>query len=182
MLRKIIGFLAPVLLATGLLAFAGPAGASTPGVTTGAFAGYGGTQTDGESPAMSWDVKQQAARVGQPIIAWPNSDSDRALDFVALAPGTGSLHGAKMFIYAPGGRISNLCVAEPFQGAALVLRWCNGSQWQVFVAQQVGSTSSYEWVNQATSDVVSANGIRSPLTGIAPPSTPGPGVEWTFAA
>jgi len=58
---------------------------------------------------------------------------------------------------------------------------CNGSTWQTFVAKSVGD-SVFEWVNQATGDVVSANGIRSPLTGVAPPSTPGPGVEWTRAA
>ncbi len=183
MLRKIIT--AAVIAGLGVaLALAGvkPAAASTPGCTTGAFAGYCGTETDGETPAMSWDVKQQAARAGQPIIAWPDSDSDRALDFVALKPGTGNVQAAKMFIYAPDGLITNLCISEPFQGAALVLKACNGSQWQIFTAQQVSDTSSYEWVNQATGDVVSANGIRSPLTGIAPPSTPGPGVEWTFAA
>ena len=163
------------------LSVAGPARASTPGCTDGAYGSYCGTQTDAETPAMSWDVKQQAAKVGQPLIAYPNSDNDRALDLVALTPGTGDVKAAKMFIYAPDGRISNLCISEPFQGAQLVLRWCNGSKWQIFTAEQVGDTSAYEWVNQATGDVVSANGIRSPLTGISPPSTPGPGVEWTFA-
>jgi hypothetical protein len=52
----------------------------------------------------------------------------------------------------------------------------------VFTAKQVGGTKFYEWVNVATGDVVSADGIRSPLTGIKPPSKPGPGVEWTLAA
>jgi hypothetical protein len=118
-----------------------------------------------DRPGVHADVLgrlHQAARVGQPLIAWPNSDTDRALDFVALHPGTSSVGGAKMFIYAPDGRISNLCVSEPSQGAALVLRGCNGSAWQVFTAKQVGDSNAYEWVNAATGDGVSADGIRRP--------------------
>ena len=158
-----------------------PAAASTTGCTKGAYAGYCGTQVDQENPAMAWDVFRHAARVGQPLIAFPNSDTDQAVDWVALHPGTSSVDAAKMFIYAPGGRISNLCASEPSQHAPLVLRSCNGSAWQVFTAEEVGDTGLYEWVNAATGDVVSADGIRSHLTGIKPPSTPGPGVEWTLA-
>jgi hypothetical protein len=182
MLRKIIT--AALVAALGIvLALAGvkPAAASTPGCTAGAFAGYCGTQTDQETPAMSWDVYRQAVKVNQPLIAYPNSDSDPAVDFAALAPGTGNVEGAKMFIYTPRGAITDLCITEPFQGAQLLLRVCNGSAWQVFTAKQV-SGNLYEWVNQATGDVVSADGIRSPLTGVPPPSTPGPAVEWTLAA
>ena len=48
--------------------------------------------------------------------------------------------------------------------------------------EQVDGTKLYEWVNAATCDVVYADGIRSPLTGIKPPSQPGHGIEWTIAA
>ena len=82
----------------------------------------------------------------------------------------------------PDGRISNLCISEPDQGAALALRFCNGSRWQAFTAKQVDGTSFCERVNAATGDVVSADGIRSHLAGISPPTDPGPGVEWTLAA
>ncbi len=183
MLRKIITAAAVAALGVGLALFAvKPAAASTPGCTGGAYAAYCGTQTDAETPAMSWDVYRQAAKVNQPVIAYPDSDSDRALDFVALAASPGSATSAKMFIYAPGGVISNLCIAEPYQGAKLILRDCNGSAWQLFTAVAVNdSTTVFEWKNAATGDVVSADGIRSPLTGEAPPSTPGAGVEWTMA-
>jgi hypothetical protein len=40
-----------------------------------------------------------------------------------------------------------------------VLRDCNGSRWQVFVAKQVDDTSCYELVSSATGDVMSADGI-----------------------
>jgi hypothetical protein len=137
MLRRFIvgGFLSVLAAFSITAAVAAPAGASTPGCTKGAFAGYCGTQTDNETTPMSWDVFRQAAKVGQPLIAFTDSDTDPAVDFVALHPGTSSVGAAKMFIYAPGGKVSNLCVSEPDQGAALVLRVCNGSAWQVFTAK-----------------------------------------------
>ncbi len=123
MLRRCLYAVFVAGLSVGLaLLGAKPSAASTPGCTAGAFQGYCGTQVDQENPAMAWDVFRQAAKVGQPLIAYPNSDSDQAVDFVALHPGTSSVGGAKMFIYAPGGRISNLCISEPSQGAALVQR------------------------------------------------------------
>jgi hypothetical protein len=79
--------------------------------------------TDQETTPMSWDAFRQAARVNQPLIAYPNSDTDLAVDFVAIQPGTSSDGNAKMFSYAPGGRISNLCISEPDAGAALVQRF-----------------------------------------------------------
>jgi hypothetical protein len=39
---------------------------------------------------MSWGRVPPGARVNEPIIAYPNSDTDRAVDFVALQPGTSS--------------------------------------------------------------------------------------------
>ena len=74
-------------------------------------------------------MSHQTARAGQPLVAFPNSDTDEALDFVALHPGTSAVSGTE-----------------------LMLRWCNGSAWQTFTAKQVGDTSSYEWVKAATGD------------------------------
>lgn len=175
-----VGVLAVASFAASQVALRTEALASTPGCTAGAFAGYCGTQTDAESPAMSWDVFQQRAVAGNKIIAYPDSDNDRAVDFVAIQPGTGPDSNAKFFVYSPNGQISNLCISEPSQGAGLVLRPCNGSSFQVFTAKPVGDTGLDEWVNKATGDVVLANGIRSQLTGEAPPSAPSSGVEWGF--
>src|SRR5256885_885404 len=104
--RFIVGGLLSALAALSITAaVATPAGASTPACTAGAFAGYCGTQTDQEATPMSWDVYRQGARPDNKLIAFPNSDTDRALDLVAIHPGTVSDAAAKMFLYAPGGRI-----------------------------------------------------------------------------
>jgi hypothetical protein len=50
------------------------------------------------------------------------------------------------------------------------LRGRNGSSWPVFTAEPVDGTKFCEWVNVAASDIVAAQGIRLPLTGIKPPS------------
>jgi|SRR5579872_372721 len=183
MLRKFLIGSAGLTLAAGIsVAVWSDAKASTPGCTTGAWAGYCGTQTDAESPAMSWDVYKQRAAVGNKLIAWPDSDTDRAVDFVAVKPGTNSDGNAKFFVYAPDGQVTNLCVSEPSPRAGLVLAQCNGSAFQVFTAVPIAGTDLFEWVNKASGDVVAAVGIRSQLTGEAPPSTPGPGVEWSFTS
>src|SRR5262245_25583971 len=117
-----MGAVLSVLAALSVTAAAAqPAGASTPGCTHGAYAGYCGTQTDQETTPMSWDVLWQAARVGQPLIAYPDSDTDPAVDFVALHAGTSTVGGAKMFIYAPTAG-SRTCASASRTRAR---RWCS---------------------------------------------------------
>lgn len=179
-MRKLLATLA---ITTGLLAyFTVAADASTPGCTHGTFAGYCGTQADNEASPLVFDVKGQVAAYDQPVIGYPDSTLDPATDFVMLAYDGGVF---KMFIYAPQGVISNLCVAEPFKYAPLVLRPCNGKQWQLFEASQIGATTEYTWTNKATDDIVSANGLRGQLTGVAAPvapAVPSASESWSFTS
>jgi hypothetical protein len=58
---------------------------------------------------VSQDVSHQTARAGQPLIAFPNSDTDKALDFVALLQGTSTVSGTELMLrwyMAPRGRRS----------------------------------------------------------------------------
>lgn len=176
-MRKLLAITAAVAALT--LGIAVQANASTPACTHGTFTGYCGTQADNEASPLVFDVKGQSATVGQPVIGYPDSTLDPATDFIALAYDGGAY---KMFIYAPQGRPSDLCLAEPFQFAGLVLRPCNGLRWQLFNATQIGSTVFYTWTNKATGDIVTANGLRGQLTGVQAPAVPTGSESWEFAS
>jgi hypothetical protein len=50
-------------------------------------------------------------------------------------PGSTSNTRSYSFVYTPNGHWSNLCVADPGTNK-LVLRTCNGLQWQRFIAER----------------------------------------------
>jgi hypothetical protein len=95
---------------------------------------------------------------GEQVVVQNQDDHSTASDFLAgLAPF--SVHpgdNAKLFEYAPRGRLSGYCVSEPRSHAALVLRPCDGSANQAWVATQVGTP--FEWINQATNDAMTDPG------------------------
>ncbi len=161
----------------GVLAFAVPASASTGSCTQGVYTGYCGTQVSAEATPLAWDVYQQQARPGNKIIAYPDSNTDRATDFFWFAYDGGS---SKIAEYAPGGVADNLCVTEPGQHAGLVLDPCTGSASQRFTATE--EASGYTWTNVATGDIVTdPSGLRSQLAGISAPQTLTGADEWNFA-
>lgn len=177
--------IAAVIVSAAAIAAAGPAQASTTGCTSGALTGYCGTQVNAETVPLVFDVYQQKASVNNKIIGYANSDTDKATDFFQYAYDGGT---AKVFMYAPNGVPADLCVSEPYNLAGLVLRPCNGSRFQQFTAKQVGSSTFYTWTNGATGDLVSANGPRGQLTGMAAPVAVAPAVpvipvsaQWSFA-
>lgn len=81
-----------------------------------------------------------------------SSDSD-FLAGLAPFPKQGN---AKLFEFAPRGRLSGFCVTEPRRHAALVLQYCNGSASQAWDATPAGST--FEWINEATGDAMTDPG------------------------
>lgn len=174
--------IAAAAIAGGLLAAsAGAAEASTPACTEGALTGYCGTQAlAGDLSPLVFDVYRQGAFVNNKVIGYTNSDTDKATDFFQYAYDGGA---SKVFMYAPNGVPSNLCISEPSNLAGLVLRPCNGSKFQQFTATQVGSSTGYTWANAETGDVVEANGMRGQLTGAAlPTGTPPAAEQWAFTS
>jgi endoglucanase len=115
--------------------------ASTSACTLGTWSGYCGTQTDAEATALSWDVYQQHAQAGNKVIGWRDEDGDRATDF-AEVPFGGPGGKTALFVYSPGGVMTDLCISEPYSGAGLVLRWCNGSTYQQFTWTQIGPVAT----------------------------------------
>ncbi len=168
--------LSAVIVIAAAVAIPGEAFASTPGCTNGVYTGYCGTQTNHASLPLSWNVRGNVAAVNAQIIGWPNSDFNRGLDFFQFSYAGGT---PKIFEYAPNGIASNLCVSQPLPNAGLVLRVCNGSPWQRFVAK--AAPSGFTWTNVATGRVVTSGGRGVQLRGVPAPATPGPNQEWDFA-
>jgi hypothetical protein len=129
--------------------------ASTPECTNGTYAGYCGTQADNGSPVLVMDVKGLNFNVGNPVIGWTNSSTDPATDWFQL-PYKGDPALGVMFFATPTGVNLDLCVADPGNGR-VVLRQCNGSNWQRWIATQVGSTAFFTWTNRATHRILTAH-------------------------
>jgi len=166
--------------AIATLAFAGPASASTPGCTAGALYGYCGTQATDTTPALVMDSSGQSAAYGNPVIGWSDSTTDPATDFFQLAYAGDSTLGV-MFMYAPGGVISGMCVADPGD-AHVVLRTCNGGNWQRWIPSQIGSSGYYTWTNRATGRILIASGMGEQLHTVpAQMGAPSQYAAWQFS-
>jgi hypothetical protein len=142
-------------------AFAAPAGASTK-ACAGALGGQCGTFTaskydahpkGGASGGLGWDVKGQSTASNTPLIQYPNytPGTDPATDLTKVEhhgtlPGSLSARAVTWFsiVYTPSGQWTSMCLSNPMGGGgvpgastALVLRDCNGSVWQSFLAVNV---------------------------------------------
>jgi hypothetical protein len=162
----------------GAVAIPASASASTPECTSGTYTGYCGTQADNGSSVLVMDNRRQRAAVNNPVIGWTDSSTDPATDWFQLAfAGDNSL--GVMFFWAPTGVNLDLCVADPGTGR-VVLRVCNGSNWQRWVAKAT-SGGFFTWTNRATHRILQANARGAQLTTVAPPSTPTGNEEWKFS-
>jgi hypothetical protein len=168
----------PVTLAAVVLAAQG-AQASTPGCTGGAYFGYCATQADNGSPVLVLDSSGQRATYDNPVIGWTDSTSDPATDWFQLAYAGESSLGV-MFGFAPNGVISNMCAADPGNGL-VVLRTCNGSNWQRWIPAQVGSTGFFTWTNRATGRILQSGAKGSQLVTVSPSTTTSGNQEWKFS-
>ena len=116
---KVLAAGAALLLAGGLAATAGSAGAATPSCGAGCVDVFSWQFGTFHHPNFVLDVFRQAAKTGQPVILFRTSNSDRAEDFSAEFNGTTSefyaaglvssavaLHyGCQGTIAVPGGQI-----------------------------------------------------------------------------
>jgi hypothetical protein len=134
-----------LVLAGGALAAGAPAAHATTGNCTSILSTSCGTfkGTDLVPNTVYWDVKHGTAAVGTPVIGYTaNSSGDRATDFAKVkhtgpVPGLATSNVSTIsysFVYAPNGSWSNLCLADTGTHL-LVLRTCNGLQYQRFIAQ-----------------------------------------------
>jgi hypothetical protein len=169
----------PVTIAALALAAQG-ARASTPECTNGTYFGYCATQVDNGAPVLVMDNSGQQEAVNNPVIGWTDSSTDPATDWFQLAyAGNNSL--GVMFFWAPTGINVDLCVADPGDGH-VVLRLCNGSNWQRWIAAQVGSTGFFTWTNRATHRILQSGAKGSQLVTVSPSATTSGNQEWKFSA
>src|SRR5262249_34460761 len=150
--------------------------ASTPECTGGTYAGYCGTQADNGSPGPVLDVKGLGFNGGNPGIGWTNSSTDPAPACAPL-PSKGDPARGVMFFASPTGVNLDLCMADPGDGL-VVLRQCNGSNWQRWIAAQVGSSGFFTWTNRATHRILTAHARGAQLTTSAPTATPAGTQHW----
>jgi hypothetical protein len=165
----------PVTVAAVLLAAQG-ARAATPRCTSGAYFGYCATQADNGSPVLVMDSAGQRTTTDNRVISWPDSTSDPATDWFQLPYGGDNSLGV-MFVFAPNGRISNMCAADPGDGR-VVLRGCNGSNWQRWMPAEVGSTGFITWMNRATHRILQSGAKGSQLVTVSPPKTTTGNQQW----
>jgi hypothetical protein len=161
-----------------------PASATTNACRTGAYVGLCGTMVDHENFALAFDAKSQSAASNTPIIGYPNLNGDAGTDFVVLPYSGGP---SVMFIFAPYGLITNMCIANPSGGYSgnpggpfgLVLRACNGSVFQRFSERTVGS-DTVVLTSLADGRIVQSNGQGASLTVVPPPATLTGANVWSF--
>lgn len=165
----------PVTLAAALLTAQG-AQASTPGCTSGAYFGYCATEADNGSPVLVMDSAKQRTTLDNRVIGWLDSASDPATDWVQL-PYAGDNSLGIMFVFAPDGRISNMCAADPGDGL-VELRGCDGSSWQRWIPAEVGSTGLFTWMNLATHRILQSGGLGSQLVTVPRPAKTSGNQEW----
>lgn len=119
------------------------------------------TGQDAAAHTVYWDNRGQVKAPGAVIIGYSaNSTSDPATDFtkvqhIGKVPGLGLSDQNTItysFVYTPRGAWTSLCIADPNAGDNhLVLRSCNGLQWQRFVAQNTLAQGVPNQVNPAGS-------------------------------
>ena len=179
-IRVILATVAVPVTVAALVLTAQGAQASTPECLNGAYHGYCATQIDNGTPALVIDNSKQLAAVNNPVIGWTDSSTDPATDWFQLAyAGNNSL--GVMFFWAPTGINLDLCMADPGNGH-VVLRQCNGSDWQRWIATPVGSTGFFTWTNRATHRILQSGAKGSQLVTVTPSATTSGNQQWKFSA
>lgn len=168
----------PVTVAVLVLAAQG-AQASTTACTMGTYTSYCGTQANDAVPGLVLDSDGQGTGVDNKVIGWSNSTTDPGTDWVQLAFGGNPALGM-MWIFAPNGVISNMCAADPGNGL-VVLRGCNGSNWQRWTSTASETAGFVIWTNRATHNILASGAKGAQLTTVPAPSHPAGGLVWKFS-
>jgi hypothetical protein len=167
-IKRIIG--GSIIVAAGVLGLSLSASASTPGCIDNGFCGNQVNYHDG----LVFDVFHQAEKSNTPVIAYSNSGSDKATDFINYHPTSGpgaNDASVKAFEYAPDGIPSALCLSDPGPGFGtadkIVLRPCNNSKFQTWRPTESTVHSGYfAWSNLSSNQYITDNGLRGQLTDV----------------
>jgi hypothetical protein len=179
--RVLLSAIAVSVTTGGFVLAAQGAQASTTACTTGTYTSYCGTQANNAATALVLDSAGQGTTTNNHVIGWPNSVSDAGTDWVQLNYGGSAANGV-LWIFAPHGVISNMCAADPGNGL-VVLRGCNGSNWQRWIGTPVsGQAGFFTWTNRATHRILQSGTKGQQLVTVAPPTTPTPSQQWRFVA
>jgi hypothetical protein len=162
-----------------------PASATTAACRTGPYVEICGTMVDHENFPLAFDSKHASAANNAQIIGFPNLNGDAGTDFVVLPYGGGP---GVMFIFAPGGQITHMCIANPAGGYAgnpggpygLILRGCNGSVFQRFAERTTGQ-GGLVLTSLADGRIIQSNGQGASLTAVPVPATLTGNDVWSFA-
>jgi hypothetical protein len=170
-------FAATAFVSAGL---AGPASATTSACRGGPYVGLCGTMVNHENFPLAFDAKGAVPLTDTPIIGYPNLDGDAGTDFVVLPYAGGP---SVMFIFAPFGQITNMCIANPAGGSFgfnLILRPCNGSVYQRF-NQRTVAPGTVVLASLADGRIVASNGKGNSLTAVPLPAVLTGSDVWSFA-
>jgi len=175
-------FTSTTLVSVGL---ALPASATTAACRSGPYVGLCGTMVDHENFPLAFASRGQSTANNTPIIGFPNLDGDAGSDFVVLPYAGGP---SVMFIFAPNGKISNMCIANPSGGFSgnpggpfgLILRACNGSVFQRFAERSV-TPGVFVLTSLADNRIIQSNGQGASLTAVPLPATLTGADVWSFA-
>ena len=177
-IRMLAAGAAAAMTAAALVLAAQAAQASTPGCTSGTYTSYCGTQANDASTQLVLDSAGQGTGTNNKVIGWVNSTGDPGTDWVQLAFG-GSAPLGMMWIYAPNGVISNMCASDPGNGL-VVLRGCNGSDWQRWISTPTSVAGFQTWTNRATHRILQSGALGAQLVTVTPPTTPTSSQAWKF--
>ena len=180
-IRVLLAVIAVPVTMAALVLVAQGAQASTPACTTGAYVSYCGTQADNGSPGLVLDSAGAGTAINNKVIGWVNSTADPGTDWFQLAFGGSAANGI-MFVFAPSGLISNMCAADPGNNL-VVLRPCNGSNFQRWIATPVTGVAGFQtWTNRATHKILKSGALGAQLVTVTPPTTPAGNEQWRFTA
>jgi len=179
-IRVLLAAIAVPVTMAGLVLAAQGAQASTPECINGTYHGYCATQIDNGTPALVIDNSGQRESVDNPVVGWTDSSADPATDWFQLAyAGDNSL--GIMFFWAPTGVNLDLCMADPGNGH-VVLRQCNGSNYQRWIAAPVGSSGFFTWTNRATHRILQSGAKGAQLVTVTASATTSGNQQWKFSS
>jgi hypothetical protein len=183
-LRLALALTAGLIIAagTGYVA-AEQASASTPACAAGPLGTYCGTLQSGNGHVA--DVAGGAQAGNTPVIAWADGN-DPATDFAILTAPRGGIE----LIYTPRGAWTGLCASDPGGGYpadpaganGIVLRGCNGSNFQRWTfTGSFGESNPAVFTNAASGLVLTDEGYGGQLVDTTAVASD-PAQQWTDAA